>query len=505
MQVNSPNLRAQQSVSSDVKASFFYVNDIHAQLSKVGRLKLASDIFTSSYNKHSIDSFKLSAGDAFLGDNPKQNGFVAKVLNMMGLSASTIGNHEIDDGLTDLGNRIKEANFKYLFTNLKVAKGPLAALVKQNKLAKSTIIEKNGHKYGFVGTQPTDLFKRSSKKNDLSSIAVSNMPETIKDLQNEVNKLKKQGVNKIILLSHLGFSKEQKVAQSVDGIDVIVGGHSHNLIKGVKSGHNYFNSPSGEPVVITQAGRDGNYYGVLDVVFDNAGKIKALNNDVKKTMELPKSSMVRHFADKLLGKSKNVGKVGTVQYEAAKVLVAENPMASVMLDGVRQKSGAEIVLDHSGDIRGCLRPGSVNTRDINDLSPFKTPLFKTTISEKDLIDALNRGAKSLKDPSNKPGILQTSGLKYTIGKAGQVTKASILQPNGSYKPINVNNPSAANKHVVVYNDFILGGTEGFTSLVKPESEIIERYNWANVDATADYLASLNKPLDIKTDGRIIVE
>ena len=92
----------------------------------------------------------------------------------------------------------------------------------------------------------------------MEGITIDDKEQTIKELQEEVAKLQQQGVNKIILLSHEGNTVEKEIAQRVTGIDVILGGHSHDLIEGVTPGENLFYSPSGEPVVITQAGRDGN-------------------------------------------------------------------------------------------------------------------------------------------------------------------------------------------------------------------------------------------------------
>ena len=53
-------------------------------------------------------------------------------------------------------------------------------------------------------------------------------------MQKEIDSLKEKGVNKIIVLSHAGYNADVELAQSVEGIDVIIGGHTHNLIKGIK-------------------------------------------------------------------------------------------------------------------------------------------------------------------------------------------------------------------------------------------------------------------------------
>ena len=73
-------------------------------------------------------------------------------------------------------------------------------------------------------------------------ITVDNVKETIEDIQTEANILQSQGINKIILLSHLGYTLDKIIANQTQGIDVILGGHSHDLLFDVKEGENLFYS-----------------------------------------------------------------------------------------------------------------------------------------------------------------------------------------------------------------------------------------------------------------------
>ena len=49
-------------------------------------------------------------------------------------------------------------------------------------------------------------------------------------IQAEVNNLKQQGLNKIIAVGHAGYSKDQEIARRVDGLDVVVGGHTDTFL-----------------------------------------------------------------------------------------------------------------------------------------------------------------------------------------------------------------------------------------------------------------------------------
>ncbi|MCK7484400.1 MAG: hypothetical protein MZU97_01735 [Bacillus subtilis] len=86
------------------------------------------------------------------------------------------------------------------------------------------------------------------------------MTTIIEELQEEVDDLIKKGVNKIIMLSHLGKDKDFVVANKVSGIDIIIGGHIHDIIEEKES---IITKPNGEKVVVTQCGKDGEHYGIL--------------------------------------------------------------------------------------------------------------------------------------------------------------------------------------------------------------------------------------------------
>ncbi len=174
------------------------------------------------------------------------------------------------------------------------------------KVHSSTIEEHNGHKYGIIGTTPIDLYKRSKEGTIQKDITVDNVKETIEDIQTEANILQSQGINKIILLSHLGYTLDKIIANQTQGIDVILGGHSHDLLFDVKEGENLFYSKNGEPVVITQAGRDGKNFGILNLEFDQNGVIKKVQNNIGNTREFKRYAPIKYLFDKVFGVKRNL-------------------------------------------------------------------------------------------------------------------------------------------------------------------------------------------------------
>ena len=230
----------------------------------------ASNAFDArNKDKKDVDTLKLSSGDIMIGEDFKTNQLAVLFQKIIGIRASAVGNHEYD--MQDkVGAILPLVSYNLLAANVKISpQNPWS-----HKIESKIVEEKNGHKYGIIGASPIDLYKRSKEGVIQKQIQVDKPKETVLNIQKEVDRMQKQGINKIILLSHLGYTLDKIVANQTQGIDVILGGHSHDLLLDVKEGKNLFYSKTGEPVVITQAGRDGKNFGILNLEFDQNGVIK---------------------------------------------------------------------------------------------------------------------------------------------------------------------------------------------------------------------------------------
>lgn len=484
--------------------SIFYINDVHAQLSNVSRLKTASDSFTKVFeNDLKNDTFKISAGDVNIGNDTKKNQFMINFLNLLGIDYSAFGNHEFDNDTSNLSKAINQANYKYLGTNIEISnKDPLAKNIRDGKIVKSWIEEQNNQKYGFVGLSPIDLKARLHPEVKTDEFKIKDFENTVKEVQNEVNNLRKQGINRIILTSHLGYDTDVKLAKQVSGIDIIIGGHSHNLIQGITPKVNYLTSPEGEPVIITQAGRDGNHYGIINAIFDDKGRIIKAQNTVHKADNVEKDNFVEFLKEKLIGKARPIGVLSNITYPN-NIVKEENPIACFIADSMRHKTGAQIAFVNSGGIRGTLKPGIVTTRNLQDIIPFYNKLAKVELSEKDIIDTLNYAAMSSAKPPFKPGVMQVSGLKYTITPQKTVKDVFLENPDGSLTKLDNISPSPSKKFTVVYDNFLLNAPEGLVNLKKKPIEV---YDFDKTFTAIEYIEKFNnKPFEIKNQKRIIVE
>lgn len=480
-----------------VKTSIFYINDYHGKSINIERTIAASNAFDSFTFSEPTDKLKLSSGDIQLGEPVATNEVMVEAQNIMGIMASAMGNHEYDMP-KHIAEIIPKMGYKMLACNINIKpENPL-----YNKIEKSYIQEVNGHKYGIIGITPVDLFSRVKYSKIFDELQIHNINTTIADVQNEADKLKKQGVNKIILLSHVGFGYDQRIARETEGIDIILGGHSHQLIEGVKPGVNLFNSKSGEPVVITQAGRDGRYFGVLNVDFDAKGILKKIQNNVTSTRGFKRNAPARHIFEKIVGKPKVIGIINSAPPAPVRDALEPNGHANFMCDCMKDVLNTDIALLGSATIRGYFEAGNLDTRWVEDLSPFKNKLVIANYNEKELVEALKVSAKSLVSTNNKPGIVHVSGLKYSIGSNGDLKSLAFIDKTGKEIPIDINKPNENKYYSTAITDYYSQGYDGFEMLKKYDTA--QKFDFDICGCIQKYFQKHNIPVDIIDDGRIML-
>jgi 5'-nucleotidase len=217
----------------------------------------------------------LHAGDAFQGTLYfTQFGGKADVdfLNAVRIDAMALGNHEFDKGPALLrSSLLSGAAFDVLGANIAYADDPELAGANILPYTVKTI---SGENVGIIGLTITDTpFISSPGKYITFSDPLAKVTSTVAELE-------RQGINKIIVLSHLGYDAELALARSAKGVDIIVGGHSHTLLGttavfGLASRGEY---PSvvkngADTVLVVQGWEWAKVLGTLKVEFDAAGRI----------------------------------------------------------------------------------------------------------------------------------------------------------------------------------------------------------------------------------------
>ncbi len=220
-----------------------------------------------------------------------------KVFNELGLDGYTLGNHEFDEGDERLAQLIEMAQFPILSSNMTPeAASPLYRV--KDQIKPYVIKEIDGEKIGIIGILKVEKTKNSSLVSDDVTFT-----EEMDAANQAVAELEAQGINKIILVSHVGYYNDILFAKHVPGLDVIVGGDTHSLLgnaqdlEAVGLGQSYHgqtgpfknythegienedlgsypttvSGPDGDPVHVVQAWNYAYGLGVLNVEFDAQG------------------------------------------------------------------------------------------------------------------------------------------------------------------------------------------------------------------------------------------
>jgi len=476
-----------------------YINDTHGQTNNMMRILggLKGDL-------------KLSAGDNDIGDekNTAVHKATAKFLNLAGVKASALGNHELDTTQKDFVGTVKmfngdvlSANFRKKCSDNDCDSDEVGHAHLENHIKKSTIVDVKGEKIGIVGASPIDMFERATHPDYHKDCYVDDLEETIEDIQDEVDELKEQGINKIFLLSHLGYKRDKIVATNTSGIDVIIGGHTHELIKDIKEGENLLESQSGEPVILTEAGRDGKAFGLLNLTFNNKGIITKAQNNVAETGIFNKNMINQYLFDEILGKPERIGYIKSAPLPPA-TLIEENPHANFMCDAMRHELNTDIAVWNNNGPRNFFHEGVIDSRDIRDIAPFRDGVSVADVSEKTFVEWLEEIIeKTYKTPGYKPGLIAVSGLTYTVNsKEGKLAGLSFIDKNGVEHSIDIENPREDKTYKLATDSFMM--SEGADHGILAKKEDCTQYKECKDYFTCEYIKHLNKPIEINQTGRI---
>ncbi len=196
------------------KITIYHTNDLHNRHE-------AFDLL--SHVEMNGNTLLLDAGDAIGGSSTvfRFHEPVIDRMNNLGYDALTMGNRELNYIRWVLKIRAEQAKFPILSANLEDLTG------KTGDFYKSHIIkEVSGLKVGIFGLTPVQYNDDSNWLPFLKFRFLDPVETSLKIVD-----LLRDKVDLLILLSHLGIDSDRKIAEQVSGIDLIIGGHTHTLIK----------------------------------------------------------------------------------------------------------------------------------------------------------------------------------------------------------------------------------------------------------------------------------
>ncbi len=416
-----------------------------------------------------------------------------------------LGNHEFDLGPGPLAEFLKGARFKVVAANVGVEREPKL----KGLFAPYAIVVVGGEKVGVIGLTTPDTREIANPGPTVDFL------DPYESAQKAVYELLQKGVNKIIVLSHLGYAEDLKLARRLVGAQVIVGGHSHTLLgsfphKELAPAGPYptlVKNPEGKDVLVVQAWEWGKVVGLLEVTFNEKGELLAYKGEP--VLMTPEVSPEDFFAKEallayaqpvmaLMGQVIAEAKVDLVG-ERAIVRKRESNLGNLIADGMVWKTknaGVQIALQNGGGIRASISKGPITVGKVYEVLPFGNTLVVMDLTGKEIKAALENGVSQWEQAAGR--FLQVSGLRYAFDLArpagDRVVRVEVKTEKG-YQPLDLE----ATYRVVV-NNFIAAGGDGFTVLKEAQGYRVDT-GFSDAESFMDYLKEL-KAVEAGLEGRI---
>jgi 5'-nucleotidase/UDP-sugar diphosphatase len=489
-----------------IAITVLHTNDLHARVEptvirgkQFGGYARQATLIKQLRSKHK-NTVLLNAGDTFQGTlffNVYEGLADAALMNMIGYDAMAVGNHEFDKGPAPLAAFTRSVRFPVLAANVDFGKEPLlTGLIKPY-----TVLDVGGQKLGVVGGVTEYTPSISSPGENILFL------DPVKPLQAAVDELTRQGVNKIVLVTHIGYEDEIELVKRMRNVDALIGGHTHSLLgspqplEGWPQPRGAYPTEvldaDGRTVHVVQAWEWGKVVGSLTLQFDAEGRVVGVPSAVVTPVDesiAPDpavSSIVSAFYKPIEALAKAVVGQADDNFPRRGPDGEDNALDRLIADAMlaaTKKTGAVAAFMNSGGVRASLESGPITFGELKEIQPFDNTLVVLDLSGEELLKSIEHGAGA-------GGLLLPSeGTTYTIDpKALRGKRVSDVVIAGS--PIDLRKT-----YRIVTNSFLAAGGDAHEAMKGAKGFRIDT-GILDSDSFVDYVRS-RSPLRASGDARI---
>ncbi len=367
------------------------VATVKARLAAAGRtplLMIAGDFLSPSV-----------ASSIFKGEQ------MVAALGAAGLDMATLGNHEFDFGPDVLLQRMAEAKWQWVVSNVIDTRTnrPVGGAVPY-------VVRTFGRmKVGFIG-----LCLDGDEINS-DRLGFLKLVDPLEAAAEYLPMLKREGATMIVAITHLPFADDRRLVQRFPEINLVVGGHEHYPITAVEN-----------QTLITKAGSDARFIGRIDLNQRTDGMVERFFELIPVNATIPDeptaAAVIASYETRLGRELDLVVGRSTVDLDADSVRMraSETNLGNMVADAMRADVGADIAIANSGSIRGdrVYLAGPLARRTLVAMLPFGSVVCKLEMSGRDVLTALENGVSRL--PSSDGRFPQVSGLTMTVTPSAPV-------------------------------------------------------------------------------------
>ena len=470
-----------------------HVNDVHGRLEEndfdgtIGYPKMKT--FLDGMKEENPNMLLLHAGDSFHGTIPAnltEGEVVVEVMNAMEFDAMVPGNHDFNFGYERLLELKAMSEFDILAANVVKEDGTM-------DFDPYMVYEmENGMRVGIFALA-TEETKTKSHPDNTRGVEFADIIETGNEA---VEALEEMDADMIIALIHLGVDASSedtayKLADGVDGIDLIIDGHSHSIM-----GEGAGELRNG--ALIVQAGWYLNHVGVVNVeMMDGEPVFAAAVHPYEEFAEVEADEYISGIIAEATApiEEMQMEVVGntTVVLDGVRenVRTGETNLGNLITDAMIVASGADVALTNGGGIRASIDAGEITLGEVLTSFPFTNVLTNIEVTGADLMAALEHGVKDY--PEAAGHFPHVSGMSYTFDPNMEVG-SRITELMIGDEPVDLEAT-----YMLVTNDFLAAGGDGYTMF---EGKEILAYSGLLSEVLEDYLRA-NPEVSPEVEGRIV--
>ena len=425
----------------------------------------------ADYEAAGAEVFLFSAGDAIQGAplvNLSGGQTAIKFMNLAGYDLMVPGNHEFDFGYENLKELEELAEFPIISANI------LNKQTGKAEFGNSIILETGIGKIGIFGLTTAETQTKANPKY-VASLTFQANEEMYKVAQDEVEELKELGADYIISVVHLGIDEGSRpntsydLIDNVEGIDVVIDGHSHSVIE---AGTEY------NGAFLTSAGTKYSHVGIIIMDEENIEtklisaadynkvneEVNAYVNEVNTEIDAQLSEVFA-TTEILLDGNRDPGvrtqETNLGNFSADAILWAANEAVG---------GGVDAAITNGGGIRESIQAGDISMKDMKTVFPFGNTVTTVEITGAQLIEVLE--ASTFSTPVSVGAFPQVSAIEFTIDTSvpyengeqfPETTYYAPANPGARIKDVKVaGEPVELDKtYIIATNDFLAEGGDTY--------------------------------------------
>lgn len=446
----------------------------------------------------------LDSGDSFQGAivfNQYRGEAELRALTAAGLDGAVIANHEFDAGAENLSDQLLgNAGFPLLAANYNFDEADLPwATELEDYVLPSYLYELDGLKVGVIGL--ANLSSLNSLEEQLNSLGIRVIDKE-DAIRTEASKLRAEGADIIIGLSHMGLDDDKETARDIPEIDLILGGHHHVALDPPLVVEN---EETGKQVVVCHSGAFAKFVGRLDIVIQDGAilshsyQLFPVDNSLPRDAEV--EGILNEYADELSWDFTLDQVIGFANEQLNRYgsTGGDSMLGNFTAEAMRRFPGVEteIALTNTLGIRADIPAGEITVDTLFNAMPFDNTITTMFLSGREVQELLDYvSARSSERGCSSQA--QVAGIEFVMNCDAQVAENILingvaLDPAGTYE--------------LATNNYIAHGGSGFNVLERNTTQVDTGISIRDVvqSALIQYyveFGSLPQPGVAQEDGRI---